>query len=167
MSGLQVLETVASNCVGGAPALGDCKLSFLSCIHSVANTYCQWRLYVGIISSIQPPGQRKIKNVPDPEEEDSEDEDINMADGKPQEQTVMMVEEESDRQKIEDERRIEAAKRERERAKEDARQQQRERREEMKDARMVHFFNETEDAVKIFFSAFFRDKGYIWCISII
>lgn len=122
----------------------------------------QFRLYIGIISSIQPSIGRKrmqqtqaMQTAMEEEFEDEED-DVN---GKPKEQQVVMVNEEQakvieEQQQSYPPRRTDLS--------EEERQLRREYFREERDSRMDAFFDDTEKNIKIFLSSYFRDKGLIW-----
>ncbi|KZT05598.1 uncharacterized protein LAESUDRAFT_681115 [Laetiporus sulphureus 93-53] len=100
-----------------------------------------FRLYVGIISSVNPPVSRKTlqtmqaQNVSDDDDDDDEDAD----DPKVKESQAAVTDEEKERAHELGDNFLEA-----------------------KDLHMDNFLNDTEKNIKIFFSSHFRDKGLIW-----
>ncbi|CCL98262.1 uncharacterized protein FIBRA_00256 [Fibroporia radiculosa] len=121
-----------------------------------------FRLYVGIISSIQPPASRKrlqqmqaAQAAADADEDDDDDDDF--ATVEPQERQVAMVDEQQARA-IVDERLAQTKMPQMD----EERQLRRENFREAKESRMDAFFNDTETNIKIFLSSHFRDKGLIW-----
>ncbi|THG96403.1 hypothetical protein EW026_g5425 [Hermanssonia centrifuga] len=116
----------------------------------------------GIIS-IQPPPSLKGKNAQpvDEDGDDDEDEDGDMATSQPNQEKIIVVDDIA-AQEVDHVKQAEAARKQKER--DEQAQLKFERRLAAKDARMNFFFDEPENAVKIFFSAHFRDKGLI-CVA--
>lgn len=121
-----------------------------------------FRLYIGIISSIQPSiGRKRMQQMQAmqtamEEESEDEEEDVN---GKPKERQVVMVNEEQAKviegqQQSYPPRRTDLSEEERQLRKEYFREE--------RDSRMDAFFDDTEKNIKIFLSSYFRDKGLIW-----
>ncbi|THH21373.1 hypothetical protein EUX98_g8399 [Antrodiella citrinella] len=117
-----------------------------------------FRLYVGIIGSIQPPPSKKrFAHQPQPDDEDDDDlgEDMNMVDQK----VVVMDPETAQAKRRADE---EIAIEERRQNLSEEANARIVKRHELKDARMDFFLNDPEMAMMIFFSAHFRDRGLMW-----
>ena len=123
----------------------------------------QWRLYIGIISHVQQQsgGKRPPHGQPDPdEEEDSDDEDVHMSE--PRTQPVAVVDDATAHER--DVEKAKAAAAERRKNNEELYKERFEKRQDRKDSRMSFFFKDPENAIKIFFSAHYRDKGYTWSV---
>ncbi|KAJ3539694.1 hypothetical protein NM688_g6326 [Phlebia brevispora] len=129
----------------------------------VSHLWEVWRLYIGIISRIQPPpGQRKPKiSLPEPDWDSDEDDEEFLEDKKPQNHTVMVVDEATVKRRRYMEEQEQEEQRNQQPPDEQAKERQH-RRQERKEANMDFFFNDPETFVKIFFTAHFRDKGHSW-----
>ncbi|KZT71530.1 hypothetical protein DAEQUDRAFT_763755 [Daedalea quercina L-15889] len=126
----------------------------------VPQLWDNFRLYIGLISSIQPPpGNRRMKQMQQQLAEaegggESDDDSDDAMDGnpKPEKEVAIIDEERAQDEKLRnvppkrgvftDERREDFH--------------------ETKDQRMDLFFDDTEFSLKVFFSSYFRDKGLIW-----
>ena len=119
-------------------------------------------MYIGVISSIQPPGGRKKGRQPKPEdvEEDSDEDDDKMQDARPKEHPIVVIDALTAREQEKAQQRLEAE--ERRKNNEELYKERYDQRQDRKYARMSYFFDDPEYAMKIFFSAHFRDKGYAW-----
>ncbi|KAH9927540.1 hypothetical protein B0H21DRAFT_894859 [Amylocystis lapponica] len=116
----------------------------------------QFRLYVGIISSVHPPPSRKSMQMMREAEQEVEDDD---ADADPREQPVVVVDDEKTMPPAGAPRHAPHHKPD---ETDEARELQREHFREAKDLCIDTFFNDTEKDVKVFFSSYYRDKGLIW-----
>ncbi|KAL6309820.1 hypothetical protein BKA93DRAFT_821530 [Sparassis latifolia] len=123
-----------------------------------------FRLYIGIISNIQPPMSRKRAAmfhaaVADAEAEADSEDDDEAEDGAkppPRERRVALIDEDLARA-VQEQRFVDRRPPDTE-----ERQARREYFREAKDQRMDAFFNDTERDIRVFFSAYFRDKGLMW-----
>ncbi|KAH8096655.1 hypothetical protein BXZ70DRAFT_991439 [Cristinia sonorae] len=114
-----------------------------------------FRLYVGIIGSVQPNASKIFSQAPGPDGDDDEE----LFDGmipveKPKE--VVTVDSETTSAKLGTDEEI-ASKNLSEEA-----QQRIIKRQEKKESRMEFFLNDPEMAMKIYFSAHYRDRGLMW-----
>lgn len=125
----------------------------------------QFRLYVGIISSIQPPPSKKRfpqEQTTQPDEaDDDEDDDEGMVLKKP---AVVVLDPEAASEKRREEE--EAANAERRKDLSEEAKAKIVKRHELKEARMDFFLNDPEMALMIFFSAHYRDRGLMWCVKL-
>ena len=121
----------------------------------------QWRLYIGIISSVQqqPGGKRGFQGQPDPDEEENSEEEEGHTE-EPKMHEVSVVDDVTAHEKDAEKAKLAAAQRREQN--EDLYKERAERRQDRKDSRMSFFFQDPETAIKIFFSAHYRDKGYMW-----
>ena len=119
----------------------------------------QWRLHLGIISSIQTE-QKKDKTRFDPAEaaDDSGDED-QPADSGGKTTPVAVVEDPEERKKLEEERR--ARQESDKKTLDEEAMARREHFRELREVKKDSFLDDPEFCVKIFFSSHWRDKGYI------
>ncbi|KAI0072986.1 hypothetical protein K474DRAFT_1667146 [Panus rudis PR-1116 ss-1] len=124
---------------------------------SVPQLWENLRLYIGIISSIQPPMSRKRMQEQAEEADEDSDEDDDGPSSKPK---VEMVDSTEARERRMHKEREEAD--ERRANLDDAAVERIQKRMNRKDSRMEFFLNDPELAMKIFFSAHYRDKGLIW-----
>ncbi|KAH9938054.1 uncharacterized protein B0H18DRAFT_866225 [Fomitopsis serialis] len=126
-----------------------------------------FRLYIGLISSIQPPpGVKRMKQLQAMTEaaegggDSDDDSDDAMGGNAKPEKPVTIVDEE--RARAIQEETVRSAPPKRSPFTEEERQTRRENFREAKDSRMDTFFNDTDNCMKVFFSSYFRDKGLIW-----
>lgn len=133
-------------------------------------TILQFRLYIGLISSIQPaPGVRRMRDVrraaeaeaeAEAEGESDDDSDDAMEGGTKPDRQVNVLDEEQARA-VQDEK-IRNAPPKRGPFNEEERQVRRENFREARDTRMDTFFNDADSCVKVFFSSYYREKGLVW-----
>jgi len=117
-----------------------------------------FRLYVGIIGSIQPPPSKKrFAHQPQPDEEGDEDPDEEMI---PADKNVVVMDAETAQARRRAEEEI-ASEERRKNLSEEAKARI-VKRHELKDARMDFFLNNPEMAMMIFFTAHYRDRGLMW-----
>ncbi|KAI0089214.1 hypothetical protein BDY19DRAFT_944738 [Irpex rosettiformis] len=123
----------------------------------LSNIWDQIRLYIGLISSIQPPSKRK-KGGQAPVEADEDDEDFVTI----KEVALERVDDREEGFKISSERKKEALKDSQAPLDETALDVIREDHDAKKDQRLQEFLHDTETYIKIFFSAHWRDRGFAW-----
>ncbi|KAI0329570.1 hypothetical protein GY45DRAFT_1252684 [Cubamyces sp. BRFM 1775] len=123
----------------------------------------RWRLYIGLISGLQSPASRKktaaIKNAlaamdEAPAEDDEDEDEDEMPNARlPKETNVLVTNEENVSSSQGPLLRTNST------YTEEQRQQRREYFREVRDTKMDRFLNDPENAVKIFFSGYYRDRG--------
>ncbi|KAI9000675.1 hypothetical protein BD414DRAFT_472396 [Trametes punicea] len=134
----------------------------------LAQLWDRWRLYIGLISGMQPPASRK-KNAAirdalaamaeAPADDDDDDDEDEMPETRPpQEASVLVTNDEGA-----DVSAIHAPLTQPKPGfTEEERQQRREYYREVRDTKIDRFLNDPETAVKIFFSGYYRDRGMIF-----
>ncbi|KAL4251123.1 hypothetical protein ABKN59_005610 [Abortiporus biennis] len=122
-----------------------------------------FRFYIGIINYAQNPGRKNHMQRPDPNDDDEDDDEEPGEDDNMRGREVELVDDEEARARREKQLQEEIEAKRKKAAEDQAASQARfERRLDMKDARMNFFFDDPAMALKIYFSAHFRDKGLIW-----
>ncbi|KAI0775885.1 hypothetical protein BD413DRAFT_602425 [Trametes elegans] len=134
----------------------------------LSHLWDRWRLYIGLISGLQPPASRKknaamrdalaaLAEAPADSDDDEEDEMPNAR--PPKEANVVVI---NDEGHTGPSTAKQPAPGPRSGFSEQQRQQRREYYREVRDTKMDRFLNDPETAVKIFLSGYYRDRGMIF-----
>ncbi|KAH9899498.1 hypothetical protein C8Q73DRAFT_638885 [Cubamyces lactineus] len=129
----------------------------------LSHLWDRWRLYIGLISGLQTPASRKktaaIRNAlaamaEAPADDDEDDDEDEMPNARPPKEANVLVTNEENASSAQV-----PLPQTNSTYTEEQRQQRREYFREVRDTKMDRFLNDPENAVKIFFSGYYRDRG--------